>query len=223
MEVAKTDLHRYIELFYNRELSARLQAVSTLGYMSPVAIYNANGAKIYEYAYDAWGNMIRSTAAPGYMAQGNAANEVNPFRYRGYYYDTETGLYYLQSRYYNPEWGRFLNADAVLYGSVFGFNQYAYCDNNPVIKVDFGGMRGEEADYFDYSDPFDLFPESLEGGVGSSYHSYAIRNRTVAYDANFNGNYYGGGRSIYYNYSYYVVNSAITVTDDMVVEPPVVE
>ena len=80
MEVAKTDPHRYIELFYNRERSARLQAVSTLGYMSPVAIYNANGAKIYEYAYDAWGNMIRSTAAPGYMAQGNAANEVNPFR-----------------------------------------------------------------------------------------------------------------------------------------------
>ena len=66
----------------------------------------------------------------------------NPFRYRGYYYDTETGLYYLQSRYYNPEWGRFLNADDYVNpnGDLLGFNMFAYCGNNPVNRNDDGGM-----------------------------------------------------------------------------------
>ncbi len=66
---------------------------------------------------------------------------LNPFRYRGYYYDIETGLYYLQSRYYNPEWGRFLNADGyVSTGTgVLGYNMFAYCNNNPVMKVDPNG------------------------------------------------------------------------------------
>ena len=62
----------------------------------------------------------------------------NPFRYRGYYYDTETGLYYLQSRYYNPQWGRFLNADGYVNanGDMIGFNMYAYCSNNPIMYTD---------------------------------------------------------------------------------------
>ena len=65
----------------------------------------------------------------------------NPFRYRGYYYDTDTGLYYLQSRYYNPQWGRFLNADGyVSTGTgMIGFNMYAYCNNNPVMGYDPNG------------------------------------------------------------------------------------
>ena len=69
---------------------------------------------------------------------GNAAHAVNPFRYRGYYYDTETGFYYLQSRYYNPEWGRFLNVDGSVNanGDLIGFNMYAYCSNNPVMYFD---------------------------------------------------------------------------------------
>ena len=66
----------------------------------------------------------------------------NPFRYRGYYYDIETGLYYLNSRYYNPEWGRFLNADACLYSSMLGFNLFAYCENNPVNYIDPYGESG---------------------------------------------------------------------------------
>ena len=108
-----------------------------------VGIYNDSGTKIYEYAYDAWGNIIESASAPGYTASGNAAHAVNPFRYRGYYYDTETGFYYLQSRYYNPEWGRFLNADfAEVVGNentLTDKNLYAYCDNNPVMRSDADG------------------------------------------------------------------------------------
>ncbi len=65
---------------------------------------------------------------------------LNPFRYRGYYYDVETGLYYLQSRYYNPEWGRFLNADNQLStGDLIGMNLFAYCGNNPVNRIDPSG------------------------------------------------------------------------------------
>ena len=69
----------------------------------------------------------------------------NPFRYRGYYYDTETGYYYLNSRYYDPVTGRFLNADGVLSGiggNVRGYNLYAYCFNNPVMYSDPNGNWG---------------------------------------------------------------------------------
>ena len=62
-----------------------------------------------EYTYDAWGNPIDKT---GTLAA--TLGTLNPFRYRGYVFDEETGLYYLKSRYYNPVWGRFVNADAVL-------------------------------------------------------------------------------------------------------------
>lgn len=107
-----------------------------------IAIYNEAGQKIYEYAYDAWGNILRSVQI---STGGRAANQVNPFRYRGYYYDTETGLYYLQSRYYNPQWGRFLNADGyVSTGTgLLGYNMYAYCDSNPVMYMDLTGRSWE--------------------------------------------------------------------------------
>ena len=82
---------------------------------------------------DASGNDVSSNSA-------HIAN-INPFRYRGYYYDTETGFYYLQSRYYDPVVGRFLNADAILgaNGGIIGYNLFAYCGNNPVIYVDYFG------------------------------------------------------------------------------------
>ncbi len=72
-----------------------------------------------------------------------ALGEKNPYRYRGYRYDTETGYYYLQSRYYNPEWGRFLNIDAIggNVGALLSHNIFAYCNNNPVISKDPNGFR----------------------------------------------------------------------------------
>ena len=87
---------------------------------------------VAEYAYDAWGNctIIKDTAGIA---------EVNPFRYRGYYYDAETGLYYLKTRYYDPEVGRFISQDDVSYldpNSINGLNLYAYCLNNPIMGVD---------------------------------------------------------------------------------------
>ncbi len=89
------------------------------------------------YTYDAWGNLLTTT---GSMVA--TLGEQNPLRYRGYVYDTETGLYYLQSRYYNPTWGRFINADSVLAigAEISTYNAFAYCGNNPTIHSDKSGM-----------------------------------------------------------------------------------
>ena len=92
----------------------------------------ATGQVVAKYNYDAWGNCTVTNAT------GYAVGDKNPFRYRGYYYDTETGLYYLNSRYYNPEFGRFISADNQLSvgGDLTGMNLFAYCGNNPVNRVD---------------------------------------------------------------------------------------
>jgi RHS repeat-associated protein len=96
---------------------------------------NSNGQVVASYTYDAWGKVLTAT---GTMA------DINPIRYRGYYYDTETGLYYVSSRYYDPEIGRFINADTtdILTATPMGLtdkNLFAYCDNNPVMRADHGG------------------------------------------------------------------------------------
>ena len=79
-----------------------------------IALIDSNGKKVVEYKYDAWGRILSKT---GTMA--STLGTLNPFRYRGYVYDEETGLYYLRSRYYNPEWARFLNADQLIHGNLF--------------------------------------------------------------------------------------------------------
>ena len=98
-----------------------------------IAILNNAGTAVVEYAYDAWGNPISAT---GTMAQ--TLGKLNPLRYRGYVYDEETGLYYVSSRYYDPEIGRWINADAAIgqIGNVQGANMFAYCFNNPVNMSD---------------------------------------------------------------------------------------
>ena len=88
-----------------------------------IGIINSNGVTVVEYKYDAWGNILSVT---GSLASTLGA--VNPFRYRGYYYDTETGFYYLNSRYYDPQVGRFINADGIIgaNGGIMGYNMFAY-------------------------------------------------------------------------------------------------
>ena len=105
-----------------------------------VGIMNEAGYKVVSYTYDAWGNPYNPTYVyhSGVSAADRANVELNPFRYRGYYYDSETGYYYLQTRYYSPEWGRFLNADGYINanGDILGYNMFAYCSNNPVNRID---------------------------------------------------------------------------------------
>ena len=103
-----------------------------------IAIYTEAGTKIGSYTYDAWGNCTCSYATGATPTQKKIVQMFNPFRYRGYYYDYDTGLYYLQSRYYNPTTGRFINADGYVNtnGDLIGYNMYAYCSNNPVMGYD---------------------------------------------------------------------------------------
>ena len=98
-----------------------------------LAVYrDADNAVVAEYTYDSWGNVLTAT--------GSLA-DINPFRYRSYYYDEETDFYYISSRYYDPEIGRFVNADVFpsTGQGIIGTNMFAYCGNNPVNRVDIGG------------------------------------------------------------------------------------
>ena len=95
-----------------------------------------------KYDYDAWGNHRVLNSAGAVITDTQHIGHKNPFRYRGYYYDTETGLYYLKSRYYDPETCRFINMDSVEYADptyLHGLNLYAYCNNNPIMYVDPNG------------------------------------------------------------------------------------
>ena len=97
-------------------------------------LIDANKNTVAAYEYDPYGNIVSAT---GTMAQ------INPLRYRGYYYDAELEMYYLQSRYYDPQIGRFINADDVSLlgasGTALGFNLFAYCENNPITCIDIAG------------------------------------------------------------------------------------
>ncbi len=103
-----------------------------------ISILNTAGQTVVSYEYDPWGNILSTS---GSMAATLGAD--NPFRYRGYYYDNGSGFYYLQSRYYDPATGRFLNADDTAYigasGTILGYSLFAYCENNPVSYMDSTG------------------------------------------------------------------------------------
>ena len=103
-----------------------------------IRIIDTAGATICTYTYDAWGRLLNSST--------NQIFKANPIRYRGYYYDTESGLYYLGSRYYDPAVKRFINADGAAFATINPYsngltdkNYFAYCDNDPVSKSDDNG------------------------------------------------------------------------------------
>jgi RHS repeat-associated protein len=98
-----------------------------------VGLLDSSGQEVVSYQYDTWGNEVSITGT-----KASTVGEKNPYRYRGYRYDSETGLYYLNARYYNPEWGRMLNADSFggFTGELLSHNVYAYVQNNPVMYSD---------------------------------------------------------------------------------------
>lgn len=111
-----------------------------IGQSDVIGLYDASGKVVVEYTYDAWGKPLTTT---GSLA--NTVGEKNPYRYRSYRYDTESGLYALTTRYYNAQIGRFINADDadILENKdkeEFESNLFAYCVNNPVNRIDTLGL-----------------------------------------------------------------------------------
>ena len=107
-----------------------------------VALMNTSGTIVARYSYDPWGVPTVMNSSGTVMEQSTFIGNINPLRYRGYYYDTETGFYYLQSRYYDPAIGRFISADTFATTDCNGFlsaNMFAYCENNPVNNSDPNG------------------------------------------------------------------------------------
>lgn len=115
-----------------------------------IAVVNQEGTALLEYSYDPWGKVTITQNGENLTEQEAAIIAVLcPFAYRGYNYDYTTGLYYLQSRYYNPEWGRFLNVDDTnillsTQGENLGANLFAYCGNNPVNMADYDGKKAKK-------------------------------------------------------------------------------
>ena len=109
-----------------------------------IGIYDESGSCVAKYNYNAWGVCTVQTNVGGIAT-------LNPIRYRSYYYDTHTGLYYLQSRYYNPDWGRFISPDCYVSTGqgLLGNNMYLYCNNNPIMGID---PTGEWAFWDDFCD-----------------------------------------------------------------------
>ncbi len=121
-------IYNNVEYYYQKNIQGDI-----------TAIYREDGTLMGKYVYDAWGNCTITTDVD------NIAT-LNPFRYRSYYFDTETGLYYLNSRYYAPDMGRFISPDSTDYLDptfISGLNLYAYCINNPVMYSDGSGCSPE--------------------------------------------------------------------------------
>ena len=142
-----------------------------------VKITNANGSTIVEYKYDTWGKVIAVTGS-----LGSTLGALNPFRYRGYVYDTETGFYYLTTRYYDPDTGRFLNADGYITTgyTITGYNMYAYCLNNPLVYTDSGGncpYNGTAADFH----RFEQGLPSLDCTCADATVTSAINNQQLTF------------------------------------------
>ncbi|MBE6579294.1 MAG: DNRLRE domain-containing protein [Ruminococcaceae bacterium] len=141
-----------------------------------IRIIDSYGATVVEYKYDAWGNILSTT---GSMASTLGA--TNPFRYRGYYYDTESGWYYLNSRYYDPQVGRFLNADTYVSTGqgLSGYNMFAYCNDNPIMNFDASGCNphmifGPQQKISAPAEaPEDIMNEIRRSGVSATTYHYS--------------------------------------------------
>ena len=173
-------------------------------------ILDRTGTAVVEYTYDAWGNILSVT---GSMA--STLGKYNPFRYRGYYYDSETDLYYLNSRYYDADVGRFINADGIVgaNGGLQGYNMFAYCNNNPVAFSDSSGYELEYELGPDITGPFDILDDDYGGG-GSGY--YCTFNAAM-YSNLYSGGIYNCGVEFGYTslgvYSWYYARQNVKAAD----------
>lgn len=156
------DTNRPIGFYYNEEMYYYVFNLQG----DIIAIVDDYSRLQVRYYYDAWGNIVYT-----YGQSVDTIGEVNPFRYRGYYYDGETGLYYLQSRYYNPKTGRFINAD----NNLSNYNLFMYCENNPVNRYDPNGEHW----YYLWLDDLKEGLEQLMASVSNIVYGKAAAERSI--------------------------------------------
>ncbi|MBQ8814998.1 MAG: RHS repeat-associated core domain-containing protein, partial [Lachnospiraceae bacterium] len=175
-----------------------------------VGLLDGSGTKVVSYTYDSWGKLISTT---GTLASTLGAD--NPLRYRGYYYDVETGLYYLQSRYYDPETGRFINANSLISTgqSIIGFNMFAYCLNNPVNRVDFAGNMSMAAAVH-LSPELRLQDEGLGGAIGTAALGQVATVGAVAIAGYATATVVASESAEIYDFAKSLVNAALSTYDD---------
>ena len=124
-----------VEYYYDRDILGNINHI----------IHN-NGLIVATYKYEAYGKHKVLNASGVEVLNSTFIGNINPIRYKGYYYDVETQLFYCNSRYYNPEWGRWISPDSIEYldpSSINGLNLYSYCHNNPVMYSDGSGHMPE--------------------------------------------------------------------------------
>lgn len=150
-----------------------------------IRIIDLAGTEVTSYVYDAWGNIKDTKGEP-------TIREINPIRYRGYVYDTETSLYYLQSRYYDPLTGRFLNADVYCdtgTDTTLSTNMFAYCENNSVNYIDNGEYARKKYDATKYKNT-NWITKWASKFIPNLYTNY-IKSKTI-----FNKSFLGVGIKI---------------------------
>ncbi|MDE7095692.1 MAG: RHS repeat-associated core domain-containing protein, partial [Anaeroplasmataceae bacterium] len=111
-------------------------------YQNILGIMDNTGAIMVKYSCDAWGNHKVLDGNGNENISDSFIGNINPFRYKGYYYDKESNMYYCKSRYYVPEWCRWLNADSIGFldpKDISSMNLFSYCSNNPVMFSDEDG------------------------------------------------------------------------------------
>ena len=148
-----------------------------------VAIVDNTGTVVAEYTYNPWGEVTSVTGS------NVTLGELNPFRYRSYYYDSDIEMYYLQSRYYDPEICRFINCDDVNYigltESEISYNPFAYCENDPVNKVDASGCASNSASGYSYGYNYSAYYRALN--KKSHYRIFCSIDKTSVFGDYDNG------------------------------------
>ncbi len=164
-------------------------------------ILDGGGTLVVSYTYDPWGKQLTCT---GTMA--NTIGEKNPFRYRGYYYDAESGLYYLNSRYYDPVVGRFVNADGYISTGqgLLGSNMFLYCLNNPVMLKDSSGEIAGIDDIF-------ITIVGLALGIAAVNGANAIRRKQTSIAKKISNSYSNVKKSVTKLYHAAAVSVGISV------------
>lgn len=137
----RNSLDNLLGFMYNDELYYYIKNIQN----DIIGILDSNHKIVTKYQYDSWGNILRIVDSNDndIINDESHIGNINPFRYRSYYYDKETKLYYLNNRYYSPKWHRFINADSKIGSndSLTAYNLYLYVGNNPIMNIDPSGLN----------------------------------------------------------------------------------